>query len=76
MTVAVVVVGPPGCGKTRNAEYLRRAFQKKRIVDGWDGQKQLDDDDIALTTFVPAGAGQYRVISYTRAMITAKGKMT
>lgn len=66
---AVVVVGPPGCGKTRNSEYLRRAFRKKRIVDGWDGRSRLGRDDIALTNQFPVVPhGTYRVLSYEGAM--------
>ena len=30
---AVVVFGPQGCGKTRNAEYLRWVFRKRRVVE-------------------------------------------
>lgn len=32
---ALIVYGPQGCGKTRNAEALRKAFGAKRIVDDW-----------------------------------------
>lgn len=47
----VIVWGPPGCGKTRNAEKLRKHFGCARIVDGWSrGDRQpLRDDDLVLT---------------------------
>ena len=35
MNRTVVVYGPQGCGKTRNAEKLMRHFGMKRIVDDW-----------------------------------------
>ena len=35
MNRTVIVHGPAGCGKTRNAEKLMRHFGMNRIVDDW-----------------------------------------
>jgi len=34
MNKIVIVFGPPGCGKTRNAEKLRQLFPCKYLYDG------------------------------------------
>lgn len=47
----IIVWGPPGCGKTRNAERLRRHFGLARVVDEWsrgDGTR-LEPGDLVLT---------------------------
>lgn len=33
---AIILSAPPGWGKTRNAEALRREFGCTRVVDGWN----------------------------------------
>lgn len=33
---AVIVYGPPGCGKTRHAQALKKHFDCDKIVDDWD----------------------------------------
>ena len=45
----VIVHGPQGCGKTRNAQMLRARYGCRRIVDEWDGRRPLQDGDLALT---------------------------
>lgn len=45
----VVVHGPQGVGKTKNAEALRRHFGCRRVVDGWESGVLLRDGDLALT---------------------------
>ncbi len=32
---SVIVYGPHMCGKTRNAERLRKGFGMDRVIDGW-----------------------------------------
>jgi len=32
--MSVIIFGPAGCGKTKNAEILRKHFKCKKIVDG------------------------------------------
>lgn len=66
-----IVYGPMGCGKTRNADQLRRFFAARRIVDGWPNleDNQLRQGDLALTYLDPPydvrGA---RCVSFDRAM--------
>lgn len=45
----VIVHGPRGSGKTRNAEALRELVGADRVVDDWDGRSALLDGDLALT---------------------------
>ncbi len=49
MCKPVIVVGPQGSGKTRNAKAFMRAFGCSRLVDEWDGVVGLRDGDLALT---------------------------
>ena len=37
----VVVYGPHACGKTRNAEALRKGFGLDRVIDDWNGRDQV-----------------------------------
>ncbi|WP_347269874.1 hypothetical protein [Rhizorhabdus histidinilytica] len=39
----IIIQGPPACGKTRNAERLRRHFGCQRIVDGWSARGHGSD---------------------------------
>lgn len=32
---SVIVYGPQACGKTRNAERLRKGFGMDRVIDDW-----------------------------------------
>lgn len=48
----VVIIGPPGSGKTTNAEAFRRHYNCKRVVDAGaelPGQCHLRDGDLFLT---------------------------
>jgi hypothetical protein len=51
--MTVIVVGPMACGKTRNAEALRKHFKCNRVVDSWDGVTYLPRNSLALTTEEP-----------------------
>lgn len=45
----VIVIGPPGTGKTYNSERLRRHYKLKRIVE-WEGRPvAIRDGDLILT---------------------------
>ncbi len=33
--LSVIVYGPQACGKTRNAERLRKGFGMDRVIDDW-----------------------------------------
>lgn len=55
MTRRTVIVGDPGCGKTRNAERLGQYFRHSQVVDGYDGDSidRLPDDCLVLTVALP-----------------------
>lgn len=47
------IIGPPGCGKTTNADKLKELYQAKRIVDEGESRirkEDLRDGDLILTT--------------------------
>jgi len=48
-----IIVGPQGCGKTKNAQRLAKMFGHTVIVDGWDGMAKLPEGCLALTNTVP-----------------------
>lgn len=49
----VVVFGPQGCGKTRNAERLMMAYGCSRVQEEWDGLAPLPPGTLALTNLAP-----------------------
>jgi len=49
MPKSVVVYGPTGCGKTRNAERMLKAFGLQFIYDGYSGEPLLPEGVLALT---------------------------
>lgn len=70
---AVLVYGPQGCGKTTNAERLRRHFGCATVQD--DGlhlhgpQRKIVDGALHLTTERPANeVPDVRVLSFAEAM--------
>ena len=72
---AIIIYGPRASGKTRNARKFLKHYNKKRIVDDWDGSTSLNDDDLALadaflnpTTFPP----QHMAISIKDALAAIK----
>ncbi|AEH88166.1 hypothetical protein [Mesorhizobium opportunistum] len=67
-----IVFGPMACGKTRNAEALRRHFGCDRVVDEWDGRKRLPENSLALT-IDEAHAPGARTVSFADAMKMAGG---
>lgn len=66
---SVIVYGPQGCGKTRNAEALLKGFKLERLVDGWDGSHHTHIGVLYLTNTVPARfVGTRRVFSLSEAL--------
>lgn len=65
---AVVVYGPQGCGKTRNAERLRKHFGKRSVIDDWTPGDPLPDDCLALTNH----PGAANAIAFDTAMGAAR----
>jgi MoxR-like ATPase len=48
MSNTVVIHGPQGCGKTRNAQALAAHFGCSRIVDDWNGQSKIEEGSLVL----------------------------
>lgn len=49
MTSSVIVAGPAGCGKTRNAEKIAAWLGLKLVYDSWDGGPFPAFDTLVLT---------------------------
>lgn len=49
MGKSLIIVGPQGSGKTKNAAAFLRAFGCSQVVDEWDGMSPLKGGDLALT---------------------------
>jgi hypothetical protein len=71
----VVVYGPAGCGKTINAQILRKAFGLSQIIDDYDGRTRIPfNGALVLTnnyTAWHACNGMAECISYDQAMTAA-----
>lgn len=54
---SVLVYGPPGCGKTTNADALRRAFGLLHVTDGWidseETRKTIPPFEFLILTHTP-----------------------
>ena len=50
MSNTVLIHGPQGCGKTRNAQALAAHFGCSRIVDDWNGQSKIEEGSLVLTS--------------------------
>lgn len=48
--LSVIVYGPQACGKTRNAERLRKGFGLDRVMDDWDGREQIPPRGVLVLT--------------------------
>lgn len=77
MSSTVVIHGPQGCGKTRNARALAAHFGCSRIVDDWDGQSKIEEGSLVLinamvfrikASALPVGR---RFVPFTKAMAEA-----
>ena len=62
--MSVVVHGPQGCGKTRNAQALAAAFGCSSIIDDWDGRSPLPSGALALTNVAPTFAQASEVLEF------------
>jgi len=47
--IPIIVFGVAGCGKTRNAELLRKMLGCTKIVDSWEPGQRLVDGALHLT---------------------------
>ncbi len=72
---SVIVFGPPGCGKTKNAEILKQAYGLKTVQDEWTpGTEFPKEDCLVLTSFIPlAGRSPYKIVEFKEAIKFARG---
>lgn len=75
MFSTVVIHGPQGCGKTRNAQALAAHFGCSRIVDDWNGQSKIEGSLVLINSMVfrikasvPVGR---RFVPFSKAMAEA-----
>jgi len=66
MSNTVLIHGPQGCGKTRNAQALAEHFGCSKVVDDWNGR-----DPIARRKMSAAGCEDWKA----RALPTARRVM-
>lgn len=72
----VIVYGPQGCGKTRNADKMRRAFGLDTVIDDWqpgrEGQPKIPKTGALVLThsseFHRVADGSIPAIDYDAAM--------
>jgi hypothetical protein len=57
----IIIYGPAGCGKTRNAGALAKLFCKSVIIDDWEPGTALPIDALALTCQPVEGAIEFAV---------------
>jgi MoxR-like ATPase len=55
MSQTIVIHGPQGCGKTRNAQALAKHFGCKKVVDDWDGRSKVEEGSLVLTNSMVFG---------------------
>ena len=67
---SIIVYGPPGCGKTMNAERIRKALDLKRVEDELAPRERFDKDGVLyLTNMFPPNDGSRTVwLTYEDAM--------
>jgi hypothetical protein len=44
----VYIIDPQGCGKTRNAEALRKMFGCTQVIDDWEGTGPIQAGSLVL----------------------------
>ena len=77
MSRTVVIHGPQGCGKTRNAQALAAHFGCRRIVDDWNGQSKIEEGSLVLTNSMVFGIKAsalpcaWRFVPFSKAMAEA-----
>lgn len=50
---SVIVVGPQGCGKSRNAEVIRKHYGLGKVVDGFSTPLTVQPNTLYLTNVLP-----------------------
>lgn len=74
MAKTVIVFGPPGCGKTRNAAALKRFYGCNAIIDEWEEGDRVSPGALHLTIQQPSALHGAIVVPFASAM-AAKGTM-
>ena len=69
-----VVYGPQGCGKTRNAERIRKALGLRHIVDDWQPGDPTPADTLLLTFVDDDSLPPRRSMSFAGAMNIVRDK--
>ena len=64
-TPSVIVHGPAGCGKTRNAQFIANYLNLTYIFDAYDGEPLMPFDWLALTnrTDLPGSRDYHEVMA-------------
>jgi hypothetical protein len=67
---SLVVYGPKGCGKTKNAARLAKHFGLSQIIDDWcEGQTIPAQGALVLTQSEPADV-RLRMLPFSAAMLS------
>lgn len=61
---AVIVTGPVGCGKTRNALRIARFYNRDRIIDDWKAGDPTPAGSVCLTRDIVPGAVPFDDIAH------------
>jgi hypothetical protein len=65
---SVIVYGPQGCGKTLNAEQIRKALGLKKVLDEWIPEQPFPKDDTLVLTEEYTQKWGHKVLSFDRLM--------
>lgn len=69
----MIVIGPQGCGKTKNANRIAKAFKLEKVIDGWQPGDPIPPKDALVLTNAPLkldspALKKYRTIDFKYAM--------
>ncbi len=62
--MSIIVHGPQGCGKSKNAQAIATHFGCVSIVEEWDGRFPLPQNTLVLTNAAPASLTGPQVLSF------------
>ena len=75
MNGSVIIVAPPGAGKSTLAPLLLKSLGCARVIEEWDGLLPLEAGDLALTSVSPSRVPEgVTVLSLEDAMARAGHK--
>lgn len=61
---AVIITGPPGCGKTRNAGRLLRFYNRAFVIEDWKAGDATPDGALCLTRDIVPGAIPFNAVEH------------